>query len=78
MGQQADAKTEILAGLVERVTSSGRYRLGIRLVHLANAVLARLDGLAKGIGKGNPWEALQRVALALCGAPVPPPDPKML
>ena len=31
------------SGLVERVTSSGRYRLGIRLVHLANAVLARLD-----------------------------------
>jgi IclR family acetate operon transcriptional repressor len=30
-------------GLVERVPSSGRYRLGIRLVHLANAVLARLD-----------------------------------
>ena len=42
------------------------------------AVLARLDGLAKGIGKGNPWEALQRVALSLCGAPVPPPDPKAL
>jgi len=31
------------SGLVERVPSSGRYRLGIRLVHLANAVLARLD-----------------------------------
>ena len=31
------------SGLVERVASSGRYRLGIRLVHLANAVLARLD-----------------------------------
>ena len=31
------------AGLVERVPASGRYRLGIRLVHLANAVLARLD-----------------------------------
>ena len=31
------------AGLVERVPSSGRYKLGIRLVHLANAVLGRLD-----------------------------------
>jgi DNA-binding IclR family transcriptional regulator len=30
-------------GLVERVPSSGRYKLGIRLVHLANAVLSRLD-----------------------------------
>ena len=42
------------------------------------AVLARLDGLAKGIGKGSAWEALQRVALSLCGAPVPPPDPKTM
>jgi IclR family acetate operon transcriptional repressor len=31
------------AGLVERVPASGRYRLGIRLVQLANAVLSRLD-----------------------------------
>ena len=31
------------SGLVERVAASGRYRLGIRLVHLANALLARLD-----------------------------------
>ncbi len=31
------------AGLVEHVEENGRYRLGIRLVQLANAVLARLD-----------------------------------
>ena len=31
------------SGLVERVEASGKYRPGIRLVHLANAVLARLD-----------------------------------
>ena len=31
------------SGLVERVDSTGRYRLGIRIVHLANAVLSRLD-----------------------------------
>jgi DNA-binding IclR family transcriptional regulator len=31
------------AGLVERVAASGRYRLGLRIVHLANALLARLD-----------------------------------
>lgn len=30
-------------GLVERVAATGRYRLGLRIVHLANAVLARLD-----------------------------------
>lgn len=31
------------ARLVERVATSGRYRLGLRIVHLANALLARLD-----------------------------------
>ena len=31
------------AGLVEHVADSGRYRLGLRLLHLGNAVLARLD-----------------------------------
>lgn len=31
------------AGLVEHVGRSGRYRLGIRLVHLGHAVLSRLD-----------------------------------
>jgi DNA-binding IclR family transcriptional regulator len=31
------------SGLVERVAATGRYRLGLRIVHLANALLARLD-----------------------------------
>jgi IclR family acetate operon transcriptional repressor len=31
------------AGLVEHVPGSGRYRLGVRLVQLGNAALARLD-----------------------------------
>jgi len=31
------------AGIVEHVPASGRYRLGLRLVHLGTAVLARLD-----------------------------------
>ncbi len=31
------------AGLVEHVTASGRYRLGVRVLRLANAVLGRLD-----------------------------------
>ena len=31
------------SGLVERVEANGRYRLGLRIVHLANALLARLD-----------------------------------
>jgi IclR family acetate operon transcriptional repressor len=35
--------TLVEAGLVERVPATGHYRLGIRLVALAAAVLARLD-----------------------------------
>ena len=35
--------TLLAAGLVEHDRGSGRYRLGIRLVRLANAVLGRLD-----------------------------------
>ena len=31
------------SGLVERVSATGQYRLGLRIVHLANALLARLD-----------------------------------
>lgn len=31
------------AGLAERVAATGRYRLGMRVLHLANALLARLD-----------------------------------
>lgn len=31
--------------------------------------LARLDALAKGIGRGNVWDELADVALALCGRP---------
>jgi DNA polymerase III subunit delta len=32
--------------------------------------LARIDALAKGIGKGNVWDELADVALALCGRPL--------
>jgi len=32
--------------------------------------LARLDALAKGIGRGNVWDELADVALALCGRPL--------
>jgi DNA polymerase-3 subunit delta len=41
------------------------------------AALARLDALAKGLTRGNAWESLERVALALCGA-VAPPAPRTL
>ncbi|MDH4346485.1 MAG: IclR family transcriptional regulator [Thermoleophilia bacterium] len=37
------------AGFVEQVADSGRYRLGVRLVRLGNAVVARLD--LRGLGR---------------------------
>jgi DNA-binding IclR family transcriptional regulator len=39
------------SGLVERVPATGRYRLGIRIVHLANALLARLEELVRATGE---------------------------
>src|SRR5213082_1412210 len=35
--------TLVAGGLVEHLPESGRYRLGLRLLQLGNAVLARLD-----------------------------------
>src|SRR3954452_1691268 len=35
--------TLVDSGYAERLSESGRYRLGVRLVHLANLVLLRLD-----------------------------------
>jgi DNA polymerase-3 subunit delta len=36
------------------------------------AALARLDALAKGLGRGNAWEELAALALVLCGRPARP------
>ena len=35
------------------------------------ASLAKLDALAKGIGRGDPWDALVAIAVALCEEPPP-------
>jgi DNA polymerase III subunit delta len=35
------------------------------------ASLAKLDGLAKGLGRGDPWDALVAIAVALCEQPAP-------
>jgi DNA polymerase-3 subunit delta len=39
------------------------------------AALARLDALAKGLGRGNPWDDLAALALVLCGKPARPLAP---
>jgi DNA polymerase-3 subunit delta len=36
------------------------------------AALARLDALGKGIGRGNVWDELRTVAMALAGSPALP------
>jgi hypothetical protein len=35
------------------------------------AALAKLDALAKGIGRGDPWDAVVEIALAVCASPTP-------
>jgi DNA polymerase-3 subunit delta len=35
------------------------------------AALAKLDALAKGIGRGDPWDAVVEIALAICASPTP-------
>jgi DNA polymerase-3 subunit delta len=52
-------------------------RVGSETITPLLAALARLDALAKGLTRGNAWEGLQRVALALCGT-IAPPDPHTL
>lgn len=47
----------------QRIAPAAIPRLLIRL--------ARLDGLAKGIGRGNAWDELREVALMLAGKPLP-------
>jgi DNA polymerase-3 subunit delta len=42
------------------------------------AGLARLDGLAKGIGLGSAWETLQRTAMVLCGVATPASLPPLV
>jgi IclR family acetate operon transcriptional repressor len=46
------------SGLVERVSSNGRYRLGLRIVHLANALLARLD--VRGVARPHLEELVRQ------------------
>ena len=52
-------------------------RVPPRLIGPLLAALARLDALAKGIGRGNVWDELRAVAATLAGSPalpLPTPD----
>ena len=45
-------------------------RIAARDVAGLLSLLAPLDALAKGLGAGDPWDALVRAALAVCGHPL--------
>ena len=52
-------------------------RVPPRVIGPLMSALARLDALAKGIGRGNVWDELRAVALTLAGSPalpLPAPD----
>ena len=46
-------------------------RIDTRRVLPLLASLARLDALAKGLGRGDPWDAVVAIALSLCEQPAP-------
>jgi DNA polymerase-3 subunit delta len=45
-------------------------RLGSDDLEPLLAALAKLDALSKGLGRGDPWDAIVAIALALCGKSV--------
>jgi IclR family acetate operon transcriptional repressor len=59
--------TLVASGYVEHVPASGRYRLGVRLVQLGQAVLARLDmrGLARPLLEALVEETGETATLSL-------------
>ena len=63
--------TLVHAGLAEHVEETGRYRLGLRLVELGNAVLGRLDlrGVARGHLRELAEEAGETATLSAPGDP---------
>ncbi|MGE5169919.1 MAG: DNA polymerase III subunit delta [Rudaea sp.] len=77
---EAVARGQALAGAVRSVRVWGKRQaaleLAARRLRPDDAapllrMLARLDALAKGLGRGDPWDALVAIALAFCGRPVP-------
>ena len=77
---EAVARGQALASAVRSVRVGGRRQAALeraarRLrpddVGPLLRMLARLDALAKGLGRGGPWDVLVAIALALCGRPVP-------
>ena len=59
------------SGASARVRWSARRRVAPAPIDRLLHALARLDALAKGIGRGDAWDALVSLALELAGRPIP-------
>lgn len=57
-------------GKRQAAMESAVRRLAARDVQPLLAMLAPLDALAKGLGRDDPWDAVARAALAMCGKPL--------
>jgi DNA polymerase-3 subunit delta len=78
--QAALAQGQSLPSAVRNVRIWGRRQTALeraarrirsdQLLPLLRA-LAKLDGLAKGLGRGDPWDAVVTVALEMCGHSLP-------
>ena len=64
-------------GRRQRAFERALERIAPRQIGEMVGAVARLDALAKGLGEGNPWDALTSVALALAGVPVERPLPSL-
>lgn len=60
-------------GKRQAAMESAVKRIAARDVQGLLALLAPLDGLAKGLGRDDPWDAITRAALAVCGHPLAVP-----
>jgi len=78
--QEAMADRQSLGTAIRNVRVFGRRQQAleraVRRVRAERAEallheLAVLDGLAKGIGRGDPWDLVSAIALALCGRNLP-------
>ena len=47
-------------------------RISVQALHPMLGALARLDALSKGLGRGNAWEDVSALAMAIAGQPCRP------
>jgi DNA polymerase-3 subunit delta len=59
-----------LAAVLEATSGGTPLAAALRSVRIWGKRLAALDALAKGIGRGNVWDELGSLTLALCKEPV--------